>query len=99
MFEAEEQINKHLRDIHIGRAAFYACFVTPSKNNLLPWTAVSSALSNLSVAPTPIEVKLNGSYTAKVVPNNTIIQVGCQKIPVSAIREVLATYDEISKTQ
>jgi len=99
LYKAEEQINKHLQDIHIGRAAFYACFKTLSKNNLLPWVTVSAALSNLSVAPKPIEVKLNGSYTAKVVPNNTIIQVGCQKIPVSAIREVLATYDEVSKTQ
>jgi hypothetical protein len=96
LFEAEEQINKHLQDIHIGRAAFYACFKSLSKNTLLPWTTVSAALINLSVAPKPIEVKLNGSYTAKIVPNNTTIQVGCQSIPVSAIREVLATYDKIS---
>ena len=97
--EVEEQINKHLRDINISRTAFYACFKSLSKNTLLPWTTVSAALSNLSVAPKPIEVKLSGSYTAKVVPNTTTIQVGCQSIPVSAIREVLATYDEISKTQ
>jgi len=96
LFEAEKQINNHLKDIKISRKAFYACFKSLSKNTLLPWATVSAALSNLSVAPTPIEVKLNGSYTAKVVPNTTTIQVGCQSIPVSAIREALATYDKIS---
>jgi hypothetical protein len=96
LFEAEEQINNHLKDIKISRKAFYECFMATSRNALLPWATVSAALSNLSVAPKPIEVKLNGSYTAKVVPNTTTIQVGCQSIPVSAIREALATYDKIS---
>jgi hypothetical protein len=99
LLEAEKQINKHLRDINISRTAFYACFESLSKNTLLPWATVSAALSNLSVAPKPIEVKLNDSYTAKIVPNTTTIQVGCQSIPVSAIREVLATYDEVSNNQ
>jgi hypothetical protein len=96
LYKAEEKINKHLQDIKISQKAFCACFKTLSKNTLLPWVTVSAALSNLSAAPKPIEVKLNGSYTAEIVPNNTTIQVGCLSIPIAKIREVLATYDKIS---
>jgi len=96
LFEAEHQINRHLHDIGISQAKFYACFHAPSKTTLLPWAVVSAALSNLRVAPKPIEVRLNKSYVANITANTGYIQVGCQSIPVDAIREALATYDNIS---
>jgi len=96
LFEAEDQIHKHLRDINITRPAFYACFRSLSKTTMLPWVTVSAALTSLKVAPKPIEVRLNKSYVAKIAPNTGHIQVGCQSIPIETIREALATYDKIS---
>jgi hypothetical protein len=97
LYKADNQINEHLSDINIAQKAFYACFHTPSnKTTLLPWATVSAALSNLKVAPQPIEVRLNKSYVAKIAPNTGHIQVGCQSIPIETIREALATYDNIS---
>lgn len=43
-------------------------------------------------------VKLNSDYTATIVVGDSIY-VGCQKIPITAIREVLATYDELNRKE
>jgi len=96
LVEAENQINQHLRDINISKSEFYECFRSLSKTTILPWVTVNAALNKLNVVPTPIEVKLNNSYVATIVPNTGNIRVGCQSIPVDAIREVLAKYDDIS---
>lgn len=39
----------------------------------------------------PIEVKLNNQYTAKITKDT--VEVGCQKFPISVIKEVLRTWE------
>lgn len=46
------------------------------------------------VTPKAVEVKLNGDYTAKYIPGDHFVVVGCQNIPVAAIKELVAVIDK-----
>ena len=44
----------------------------------------------------PIKIKLNSEYTAEYIEGNDFVQVGCQKIPVSAIKELASKLSQKS---
>lgn len=41
-------------------------------------------------------VKLNGTYTATILPDGRV-KVGCQTIPIEAVKQIIEKFDEISK--
>ena len=62
------------------------------------WTGTTSNLKGITFeeflvgvySDASVSVKLNNEYTAKYKKGSDYVEVGCQKIPVSALKELMA---------
>lgn len=61
------------------------------------WKAVDDA-QNYVEPPAPVRFRINSGYSADIVAGKENIQVGCQSIPVSQVRALLAKIDEVNQT-
>ncbi len=64
-----------------------------------PVVSLDEAITILTTKPEPrvVEVKLNDSYTAIVTQGKDTVKVGCQEIPISAIKELARKVEEVGK--
>lgn len=60
------------------------------------WNRVND-LQNFVAPPPPTTFRINGSYSASITKGEENIQVGCQSIPVSQVRALLAKIDEVNQ--
>lgn len=64
-----------------------------------PLLSLDEAITILTTKPEPrvVEVKLNDTYTAIVTQGKDTVKVGCQEIPISAIKELVSKIEEVGK--
>jgi len=66
-------------------------------DNVIPFEAFWKLCSTPPKAPHSKNIPLTISYSAVVKADSDRVKVGCQDIPISAIREVVKVYDELHK--
>lgn len=100
--ELEDEINDELKpfiDLNLSTSVKnYVTGIFYNKNgNIKAWTTVVKDYKEPVV--NEIRVVLSPSYTAVVKRTNNIIDVGCQRIPINIVRDIVTAWETLNPSK
>lgn len=93
VYDAVEEDFKTMKGLSYSDDREYVAKLFYTKDKLNPWKTV---LKNFDYnrKPTTAKIVLNSSYEA-IIKKDRPVEVGCQRISINKIREIVAAYDSL----